>query len=59
MGHKENQQPKTTFAAGIPRQWAELGLEPQLSTTWKASLDEDATQRCIILTPAGVGGVVR
>ena len=42
-GAQKNQQPKTNFAAGIPRQWAELGLEPQLSTTWKASLDEDAT----------------
>ena len=39
---KPTKYPKIT-AAGIPRQWAELGLEPQLSTTWKASLDEDAT----------------
>ena len=50
---------KTNTAAGIPRQWAELGLEPQLSTTWRASLDEDATSAMQFFTPAGVGGVVR
>ena len=55
---KPTKYPKIT-AAGIPRQWAELGLEPQPSTAWKASMTGTQRQRCIILTSAGVGGVVR
>ena len=46
----------TNYAAGIPRQWAELGLEPQTVPPGRHPLTRTRRQRCIFFTSGGRWG---